>query len=303
MCPQLHSESLNLYEMFLEVRKNLSETTASYWSDLEVYNKLNQGQKHIAVKSKCLKKTATITTTASTQEYDLNSTTNGFSDIIDIAEDGVYFKMGGTTYQPLKYRTKKQLATEFSGWQGLSASTPQYYYYNKTIKTIGLVPKPNSSNAGAYLFITGYHYPKVLLAGTAAGGSATTITFAAGTSTIPYPNPINDYYNDLYIEIYSNTGAGQRLKITDYVGSSRIATVAWTTQPDATSIYGLVPQISEGAHELMPLYALWKLWSKGGSRTNLANNYRQEYFSGLSDFIGETIEEDDEEIIRDSYRR
>ena len=97
--PQFHANGLNLYEMFLEVRKALAEATASYWTDLEIYNQLNQGQMYIARKVKPLKKTVTVTTVASTQEYSL--ITNGFSDIIDIAEDGVYFKINGTTYIPL----------------------------------------------------------------------------------------------------------------------------------------------------------------------------------------------------------
>lgn len=286
--------------MMQEVRKNLSESTASYWADIEIYNKLNQGQLYIANKARCLKKEVTVTTVASTQEYDLKN--NGFSDIVDIAEDGVIFKIGGTTYEPLIYKTKKQLNIESPGWQGESAGVPQYYYYNKATKTIGLYPKPNSTNAGAYLFINGYHKPKVLLAGTVSSATSTTVTFVAGTTTIPYPNPTNDYYNNLYIEIYSGTGAGQRLEITDYDGTNRIATVAWSTSPDATSIFGIVPEIPEEAHHLMVLFALWKCWGKGGSRVTLANNYRQEFFDGLGAFMGETNIEEDEEIMKDTYR-
>lgn len=300
--PQLHETALNLYEMFYEVRRNLSEPTASFWTDLEVYNKLNQGQLHIATKSHCLKKTVTVTTTASTQTYDLRTTTNSFADIIDIAEDGVYYYVNGTSYNPLRYKTKKQLNIEFPGWQGTAAGVPSYYYYDKATKTIGLYPKPNSSNAGAYLFITGYHRPKILHAGTAAAGATTSITLAAGSSTAPYPSVTNDYYNDLYIEIYSGTGPGQKAKITDYVGSTRVCTATFATAPSTDSVYGMCPEIPEETHYLMPLFALWKLWGKGGSRTQLANNYKQEYYSGLSEFIGEYIEEADEELIKDNYR-
>jgi hypothetical protein len=300
--PQLHSSSLNLYEMFMDVRRNLSEVTAAFWTDLEVYNKLNQGQVHIVTKSKCLKKTVTITTTTGTQEYDLRTSTNSFSDIIDIAEDGVYFKISGTTYFPLKYRSIKRLNIEFPGWQGTPASNPTYYYYNKSTKTIGLYPKPNASNAGAYLFVTGYHKPKILHAGTAAAGLATSITLQAGSATAAYPSVTDDYYNNLYIEIYSGTGAGQKAKITDYTGSTRVCLGTFATAPSTDSIYGIVPEIPEEAHYLMPLYALWKLWPKGGSRTTLGATCRQEYYGGLSEFIGEFIENDDEEIIKDSYR-
>ena len=300
--PQLHSDSQNLYEMFIAVRKELSETTAGNWSDLEIYRQLNRGQLHIVTKSLCLKKTVTVTTTSGTQEYDLRTTTNSFSDIIDIAEDGVYFKTSGTSYNPLTFKSKKQLASESPGWQGVAASTPMHYYYDKTTKTIGLYPKPNSSNAGAYLFITGYHTPKVLIAGTTSSGSTVSLVMPAGSSTVPYPSTTDDYYNNLYVEIYSGTGAGQKSKITDYVASSRTLTISMTTAPDSTSVFGMVPEISETVQGLMVLYALWKLWPKGGSRRNLGLSYKQEYYEGLAEYIGEFTEDDDEEIIKDSYR-
>ena len=298
--PQTHSESQNIYEQFIAVRKALSETTAGFWTDLEIYHELNQAQRHIAIKSRCLKKTVTITTVASTQEYDLKD--NSFADIIDIADDGVYFKIAGTSYIPLKKKTKKQLAMESPGWQGVAAGTPTNYYYDKASKTIGLYPKPNSTNAGAYLFITGYHLPKVLLGGTASSGSTTTIVFASGSATVPYPNPANDYYNNLWLEIYGDTGAGQKCEITDYVGATKTATISVTTAPDNTSEFGMIPQIPESAHYLMPLYALWKIWPKGGSRTLLGEKYKKDYYEGLSEFIGEFIFDENEEIIKDTYR-
>ena len=153
MSPQQHNYGSNLYEMMIYVRRKLSEATASFWTDLEVYKELNDAQLHIATKSKCLKKSVTVTTSNGTQEYDLKTTTNSFVDIIDIAEDGLTYKINGTSYVPLIYKSKKQLNMEFPGWQGVSAATPQYYYYYKATKTIGLYPKPNSTNAGAYLFI------------------------------------------------------------------------------------------------------------------------------------------------------
>ena len=298
--PQIHSDSLNFYQMFYEVRKELSETTAGFWSDLEIFNKLNQAQLHIAVKSKCLKKTVTITTVTSTQEYDLKD--NSFADILDIAEDGVYFRINGTSYIPLRFKSKKQLANENPGWQGVAAGTPIYYYWDKTSKTIGLYPKPNSSNAGAYLFVTGHYKPKILIAGTASSGSTVSLVMPAGSSTLPYPNPVNDYYNNLWVEIYSGTGAGQRVEITDYVASTRTLTAAFTTAPDNTSVFGLIPEIDSSAHYLMPLYALGKLWAKGGSRTQLAINNLKQYYDGLGLFISEFIEDNDEELVRGSYR-
>ena len=123
-----------------------------------------------------------------------------------------------------------------------------------------------------------------------------------GSATVPYTKTNDDYYNNLYICIYSGTGAGQELKITDYTASSRTLTFATATAPDSTSIFGFVPEIPGSFHYLMPLYALWKLLAKGGSRVSLANNYGQQYIAGLREAISETIEENDELLVRDSYR-
>src|SRR3990167_10499244 len=151
--PYIHSDAHNLYDLFYAVRRRLSEVTASFWTDLEVYRALHDAQKDIAVKTKCLKRKVTITTTNGTQEYDLR--TNSFSDIIKIADDGVYFYLNGSSYHPLIFKRIGELNMEFPGWQGVAAYVSKYYYYDKATKTIGLYPKPNSANAGAYLFVSG----------------------------------------------------------------------------------------------------------------------------------------------------
>ena len=68
--------------------------------------------------------------------------------------------------------------------------------------------------------------------GTAQAGAATTITLAATSSAL------DDFYNAATIAITSGTGSGQSKTITDYVGSTKVATVStWTTNPDSSSVY------------------------------------------------------------------
>jgi hypothetical protein len=70
--------------------------------------------------------------------------------------------------------------------------------------------------------------------GTAQSGStSTTLKLRSGASFS------DDAYNNLTIQIISGTGAGQSKTITDYVGSTKVATVnsAWTTTPNNTSVY------------------------------------------------------------------
>jgi hypothetical protein len=72
--------------------------------------------------------------------------------------------------------------------------------------------------------------------GTAQAGSGTTITLDAGASAV------NDYYTNQLIWIASGTGAGQARFITDYVGATKVATVAtWATNPDNTSVFYIQP--------------------------------------------------------------
>jgi hypothetical protein len=88
--------------------------------------------------------------------------------------------------------------------------------------------RPTTEGANSGYFI-GVSYEN----GTAQGGSSSTITLASGA------NASNDFYNGTFIEITSGTGSGQVRQIDDYVGSTKVATVAtaWTTAPDNTSVY------------------------------------------------------------------
>lgn len=68
-------------------------------------------------------------------------------------------------------------------------------------------------------------------ANSATAGAATTITLDAAASAV------DDFYNGCLIKIVAGTGVGQRRWITDYVGSTKVATIdtAWATNPDNTS--------------------------------------------------------------------
>lgn len=68
------------------------------------------------------------------------------------------------------------------------------------------------------------------------GSTSTTIKLRADASAV------DDAYNGMEVYVYANTGAGQRRVITDYVGSTRVATVAtWSVTPDSTSAYEIGP--------------------------------------------------------------
>jgi len=68
---------------------------------------------------------------------------------------------------------------------------------------------------------------------TAQAGGASTVTLDASASAV------DDEYNNMAITIVSGTGVGQTRYISDYVGSTKVATVgsAWSTQPDSSSVF------------------------------------------------------------------
>lgn len=68
-----------------------------------------------------------------------------------------------------------------------------------------------------------------------AGSSSNTIILDAGASAT------NGLYNGEVVFIRSGTGAGQSAVITNYVGSTKVATIGgtWATLPDATSVFSV----------------------------------------------------------------
>lgn len=105
---------------------------------------------------------------------------------------------------------------------------------------------PSVAGAGGYVAIVDVSATRLLVvnrdasdeSGTAQAGGATTITLAADESAV------DDAYNGKQIEITGGTGSGQVRIISDYVGSTKVATVsaAWDTNPDATSTYEIFAQ-------------------------------------------------------------
>jgi hypothetical protein len=72
---------------------------------------------------------------------------------------------------------------------------------------------------------------------TAQAGAAGTITLDASASAV------DDYYNDMVIVLVGGTGAGQARLITDYVGSTKVASVSpnWMTNPASGTEFSILP--------------------------------------------------------------
>jgi hypothetical protein len=86
--------------------------------------------------------------------------------------------------------------------------------------------------------------------GTAAAGSTTSLTLAASPT---YGDSVNqdDYYNNSRILIVSGGGAGEIRTVSDYVGSTRAATIDTGTAITTASVYSILPDIPDHAAALV----------------------------------------------------
>ena len=148
-------------------RKRLGETTGAFWSDAELNGWIDDGHKDIARRTKCLKDTAYITTTAVSSntagvissEWDLRGAC-----VNCLAVTNSYFHMNGEKWIQLESKTKNDLNIEIPNWMdGVGytltvgtastynyenfASVPAFYYWDNEENIIGLYPPTDAYNA------------------------------------------------------------------------------------------------------------------------------------------------------------
>ena len=108
-------------------------------------------------------------------------------------------------------------------------SIPKYAFTINFLTNNGSTLTPSAVSGNVTLTASTTHHDS----GAAQAGTSSTITLKATASAT------DDVYNGMYVTITSGTGSGQIRLISDYVGSTKVATVTpnWTTAPDATSNY------------------------------------------------------------------
>ena len=151
------------------------------------------------------------------------------SGIVDGANDGYRWKF---MYEVQQADVLKYVTTDWIPVKYLTANDGTVQWTVQSAAVDGAMDHIDITNGG-----TGYVNTNT---GTAQAGSiSTTIKLATTASST------NDIYNTMTVYISSGTGSGQIKTITDYVGSTKVATVsAWTTTPNATSVYEVMPAVS-----------------------------------------------------------
>lgn len=125
------------------IRKRLGETTASFWTDAELNDWINDAGRDIAFKVKSNDVNGYLTTTSS-MEYMISLT---FPTLLSIKS--VWMLQDGTTWRRLEQTERKYLSqTESTGWRSATAGVPQKYYWTVKEDLFGLYPKPDSNNQG-----------------------------------------------------------------------------------------------------------------------------------------------------------
>ncbi len=217
-------------EIVEDLRDLLKESAASNWGDEELLRHLNTAYNEVFGMETLLFedwgiKRYTDSVVSGTDEYDLPGDIKKLR-MVEYLYDSEWHKIKRVNYVD---RHRYDLRRD-------TASDPRHLFYYEFGEKIGLIPTPGISIADG-LRLTYNPVAGELHKGTAQGGAATTITLASTATSH------NDAYNDMYIHIVSGTGAGELQKITDYVGGTKVATVAsWGTNPDNTSVYAVVPK-------------------------------------------------------------
>jgi hypothetical protein len=124
---------------------------------------------------------------------------------------------------------------------------------NGSLITAGAGTNQITLTSGLVKLIPGQSW--VASTNTAQTGSATTFTLAAGDSAV------DQFYTNSFITITTGTGLGQTRLITNYVGSTKVATVnqPWLTLPNNTSVYNIIgsysPTVSTSGYLTLGSYA------------------------------------------------
>lgn len=252
-------------------RQHISEAATGFWSDDVLLCHVNDEQLFVA--GRILQAapdyfdiTESYSVVSGTQEYDLpinfvKANYCEYADSLDVDSSRIIL--------PIIHQLKR--AYSRSPEANLGYIDSRYYLRRNKI---GFVPSPTQSRTVTLHYarrLSPIHY------GTATAGAATTITFPS-TPTAGLVSNINDFYNGDCIYIVSGTGAGQIRVISDYVGSTRVATVssAWATNPSTDSVYSIISEIPPEFHDILPVGGAIRALAKASQKetpASLSNLY------------------------------
>ena len=242
---------INAYDMFLEIRDSIGESSAAHWNNRTILRKMIQAQRRLW-QQLCEEPDDWFTTSA-------NLTPS--SSVVTLPDDcakPVYMEDKSTGAEiPLRgtVRERRLGRPEASG---LYSGVIDAYALKDSIE----INVPSYSNQVTLWYVQRL---RDLHFGEAGAASASNlIEFDNGSSSELSPHYEDDYYNNAEIEVQSSANAAAfKDTITDYVASSRLATI--TNTGASGQFYGTVPQIPEEGHYLMIAMVVQQCLAKPGS--------------------------------------
>jgi len=246
------------------VRQNISEETASLWNQTNVFRAINEEMVRLA-----------------RHVLDLE---NGYLELVQTSAPS----SGGVITLPIGCYVVRALDVSNGGayvplnWSSASKrflySTDAAYVVRFEGNT--LVLDGGVGDVGSVRVHYG-RIPPPLITGLTAAQTSSSITFATGTPQI------DDLYNSMEGLTLSGTGAGQYFTISDYVGSTRVATVTpnWPVSIDVDTVYGtLLPNPIDRFPDVVAMGAALRLLYRRRDET-LTNLIAQQYLSDRNDML------------------
>lgn len=271
------SFNLNCKQIVDQVRTSLDEAgvSSAKWSDTEVVRAINRAKDYYVNQINkshpeiLLKKGDPITIVDGTELYNLPGDFKAMRRVETASKEKLELI-------PMDY---KEQARGTNDYDDAALRRRAYYMLGNQIGVLNYTGD-----------ITPYYLRKVpdLHYGTVEAVTDTTMTFDStpnASSSGDYTVRRNDdYYNNLTVEIFSGTGAGQERVISDYVGLTKIATVAnWTTNPDTSSLYALKYDLPVEVDDLIILRTALRLIPK--ERAKSATEIRNQMLESEREFL------------------
>lgn len=233
-------------EILTGIRDFLNEATANYWTDADLYRKMNLAHQTmvdelIDAGQGYFRRSTNITYVANTDAYALPKNLARVEKIERVDGSDPIEILPITLSQEAEYRNTAIHGTSFAD-EG----------YQIEAENVRLVPTPTGAITNALRIRYAKAQP-LIHSGVPTASANTTITFAVaplrGTITL-----ITDAYEGWNIYM---SDTGDRRKITAFNSSTRVATVdaAWSVNPLVASVYALIPEIPERWHDILVLRA------------------------------------------------
>lgn len=237
---------MNAYRMFEDLRDNVVESVAAHWDDAEILRKMNKSQRKAATivlssPGDWLMKSATLTPSSS-----LVTLPNDCAKPVYMEDysSGVEIPLRGTVRE--RRMTRPETSARFAG-------------YVDAYLVGGYIEINQSSYSDQVTLWYQQRVPDLHFGEAGSGSGASTLIFDSDNE----PSLVDDYYNNVTVEVMTATGADIRSSISDYTGSSGTATITGT--PAEGDPYGTVTVLPLEAVQFIIADATCGLIAKPGS--------------------------------------